>query len=171
MLERRSGTIGGNLCLDTRCFWFNQTEIWRRSIDWCHKCDEGTGADCRVIAGQNELCVATYQGDLAPCLMVLDADLELISGSGPRRVPVSEFFQEDGIVRNVLQDGEFLAFIHIPEDAAEWRGSYEKLRLRDSWDFPEAGVAVAVSSEGNGSDVRNATTALASIPELSLIHI
>jgi len=165
VLVRRSGTIGGNLCLDTRCFWFNQTEIWRRSIDWCHKCDEGTGADCRVIAGQNELCVATYQGDLAPCLMVLDAELELISGSGPRRVPVAEFFQEDGIVRNVLQDGEFLAFIHIPEDAAEWRGSYEKLRLRDSWDFPEAGVAVAVSSEGNGSDVRIATTALASIPE------
>ncbi|HJN55372.1 MAG TPA: FAD binding domain-containing protein [Candidatus Poseidoniales archaeon] len=165
VLVRRSGTIGGNLCLDTRCFWFNQTEIWRRSIEWCHKCDEGTGADCRVIAGQNEVCVATYQGDLAPCLMVLDAELELISGSGSRRVPLIEFFQGDGITQNVLRAGEFLAFIHIPKDAASWRGSYEKLRLRDSWDFPEAGVAVAVSSGGGGNDVRIATTALASIPE------
>ena len=53
-LIRRNATLGGNLCLDTRCFWFNQTEEWRSSIDWCHKCDCGTGADCRVIPNQND---------------------------------------------------------------------------------------------------------------------
>ncbi|MCH1461520.1 MAG: FAD binding domain-containing protein, partial [Candidatus Poseidonia sp.] len=60
-LIRKSATVGGNLCLDTRCFWYNQGEDWRRSIDWCHKADCGTGADCRVIPNQNTLCVATYQ--------------------------------------------------------------------------------------------------------------
>ena len=64
-LIRRNATLGGNLCLDTRCFWFNQTEDWRSSIDWCHKCDCNTGSDCRVIPNQNELCVATYQAGVA----------------------------------------------------------------------------------------------------------
>ena len=70
VMVRRSGTVGGNICLDTRCYWFNQTEQWRESIDWCHKCDCGTDADCRVIPNQNTLCVATYQADLAPVLML-----------------------------------------------------------------------------------------------------
>ena len=61
-LIRKSATLGGNICLDTRCFWYNQSEDWRRSIEWCHKADCGTGADCRVIPNQNTLCVATYQG-------------------------------------------------------------------------------------------------------------
>ena len=77
-LIRRNATLGGNLCLDTRCFWYNQAEEWRGSIDWCHKADCGTGADCRVIPNQNTLCVATYQGDIAPNLMVLDARVHLI---------------------------------------------------------------------------------------------
>ena len=64
VMIRRSGTLGGNLCLDTRCFWLNQSETWRKSIDYCHKCDEGTGADCRVIPNQNELCVATIRAIL-----------------------------------------------------------------------------------------------------------
>ena len=81
-LIRKSATVGGNLCLDTRCFWYNQSEDWRRSIDWCHKADCGTGADCRVIPNQNTLCVATYQGDLAPNFMVLDASVVLIGPEG-----------------------------------------------------------------------------------------
>ena len=77
VMVRRSGTVGGNICLDTRCYWFNQTEQWRESIDWCHKCDCGTEADCRVIPNQNTLCVATYQADLAPVLMCLGATIHL----------------------------------------------------------------------------------------------
>ncbi len=78
VMIRRSGTVGGNICLDTRCFWFNQTEEWRRSIEWCHKCDCGTGADCLVIANQNTLCVATYQADMAPALMGLGAVIDKV---------------------------------------------------------------------------------------------
>ncbi|DAC66033.1 TPA: hypothetical protein HA325_03795, partial [Candidatus Thalassarchaeaceae archaeon] len=102
VLIRRSGTVGGNICLDTRCYWFNQTEQWRESIDWCYKCDCGTGADCRVIPNQNTLCVATYQADLAPVLMCLGATIHLASPDGKRSMPLSEFFQLDGITRNVL---------------------------------------------------------------------
>ena len=77
VMIRRSGTVGGNICLDTRCFWFNQSEEWRESIEWCYKCDCGTGADCRVIPNQNTQCVATYQADLAPVLMCLGATIHL----------------------------------------------------------------------------------------------
>ena len=94
-LIRNNATLGGNICLDTRCFWFNQSEDWRRSIDWCHKEDCGTGSDCRVIPNQNTLCVATYQGDLAPSLMVLEGTIHLIGPNGPRSLPVDEFFQLD----------------------------------------------------------------------------
>ena len=149
--------------MDTRCFWFNQTEEWRSSIDWCHKCDCGTGADCRVIPNQNELCVANYQGDVAPTLMVLDAHVHLIGPNGERKIPISEFYKLDGMTRNVLEPGEFMLRVTMLEDIENWIGAYRKLRIRDSWDFPEAGAAAAWL-KGDRSTLRVATTALESIP-------
>ena len=168
VLIRKSGTVGGNICLDTRCYWINQSETWRESIDWCHKCDCGTDADCRVIPNQNTLCVATYQADLAPVLMCLGATIHLASPKGVRSLPLCEFFELDGMKRNILEKGELVTHLTIPEDSAEWNGDYQKLRQRDSWDFPEAGVAVlwrGVSSGGPES-LRVATTGLESIPSL-----
>ena len=162
-LVRRNATLGGNLCLDTRCFWYNQAEEWRSSIDWCHKADCGTGADCRVIPNQNTLCVATYQGDIAPNLMVLDATVHLIGPNGSREIPIVEFYQLDGMTRNVLQPGDFMLKVTLPDDVADWTGSYRKLRLRETWDFPEAGAAAAWR-KGDRSTLRVATTALESIP-------
>ena len=162
-LIRNNATLGGNICIDTRCFWFNQSEDWRRSIDWCHKEDCGTGSDCRVIPNQNTLCVATYQGDLAPSLMVLEGTIHIIGPNGPRSLPVDEFFQLDGITRNVLQDGEFVLKVTFPENVANRTGSYKKLRVRESWDFPEAGIASSWIS-GDPSSLRVASTALESIP-------
>ena len=162
-LIRRSATLGGNLCLDTRCFWFNQTEDWRSSIDWCHKCDCNTGSDCRVIPNQNELCVATYQGDIAPSLMVLDARVHLIGPNGKRDVALHDFYQLDGMTRNILTKGEFLLKVTLPSEVEDWVGSYQKLRVRESWDFPEAGVAAAWK-KNDRSTLRLATTALESIP-------
>ena len=168
VMIRKSGTVGGNICLDTRCFWLNQGEDWRKSIDWCHKCDNETGADCRVIPNQNDLCYATYQADLAAPLLVLDATIHMIHPSGSRSVPITEFFQTDGITRNVLRRGEIVSHITLPDDVMEWSGNYQKLRVRDSWDFPEAGVAAAWKIGKNNSidDIRIATTALESIPRL-----
>ena len=170
VMIRRSGTVGGNICLDTRCLWFNQSEGWRESIDWCYKCDCGTEADCRVIPNQNTLCVATYQADLAPVLLCLGATIHLASPSGTRSMPLSEFFELDGMTRNVLEPGELVTHLTLPEEAMEWDGDYQKLRQRDSWDFPEAGVAVLWKSDssGNPSSLRVATTGLESIPG---IHI
>ena len=162
-LIRNNATLGGNICLDTRCFWLNQSEDWRRSIDWCHKEDCGTGSDCRVIPNQNTLCVATYQGDLAPSLMVLEGTIHIIGPNGPRSLPVEEFFQLDGITRNVLQEGEFVLKVTFPENVANRSGSYKKLRVRESWDFPEAGVASSWIP-GDLSSLRVASTALESIP-------
>ncbi len=164
-LIRKSATVGGNLCLDTRCFWYNQGEDWRRSIDWCHKADCGTGADCRVIPNQNTLCVATYQGDLAPNFMVLGASVVLVGPNGQRTLSLSEFYQLDGMKKNVLEAGEFLLKVTLPEDALERTGSYQKLRVRDSWDFPEAGIA-ASWIDGQQNSLRVASTALESIPRL-----
>jgi 4-hydroxybenzoyl-CoA reductase subunit beta len=165
IMIRRSGTVGGNICLDTRCYWFNQTEDWRESIEWCHKCDCGTEADCRVIPNQNTLCVATYQADLAPVLMCMGAKVHLISPSGKREMLLNDFFELDGMVRNKLLPGELLTHITIPEEIAEWSGDYQKLRQRESWDFPEAGVAVLWKKEkGILKELRVATTGLESIP-------
>ena len=169
-LIRNNATLGGNICLDTRCFWFNQSEDWRRSIDWCHKEDCGTGSDCRVIPNQNTLCVATYQGDLAPSLMVLEGTIHLIGPNGPRSLPVDEFFQLDGITRNVLQEGEFVLKVTFPENVANRMGSYKKLRVRESWDFPEAGVASSWIP-GDPSSLRVASTALESIPRSHQVEV
>ncbi|MED6318669.1 MAG: FAD binding domain-containing protein [Candidatus Thermoplasmatota archaeon] len=164
-LVRKSATVGGNLCLDTRCFWYNQSEDWRRSIDWCHKADCGTGADCRVIPNQNTLCVATYQGDLAPNFMVLGAEVVLIGPNGQRTLPLAEFYELDGMKKNVLKEGEFLLKVVLPEDAHQRKGCYQKLRVRESWDFPEAGVA-ASWLPGDTASLKVASTALESIPRL-----
>lgn len=162
-LIRNNATLGGNICLDTRCFWFNQSEDWRRSIDWCHKEDCGTGSDCRVIPNQNTLCVATYQGDLAPSLMVLEGTIHVIGPNGPREIPADAFFELDGITRNVLQQGEFVLKVTFPDGVENRIGSYKKLRVRESWDFPEAGVAASWFAD-NASSLRIASTALESIP-------
>ncbi len=165
VMIRRSATVGGNICLDTRCYWFNQTEEWRRSIDWCHKCDCDTGADCRVVPNQNTLCVATYQADLAAAFIALDATIHLASGDGTRSMPFADFFQLDGMTRNVLKLGELVTHVTLPEDSVNWSGGYQKLRLRETWDFPEAGVAAAWKIEdGKIAALRVASTGCESIP-------
>lgn len=116
-----------------------------------------------MIPNQNTLCVATYQGDIAPTLMVLGASVHLIGPNGARTIPIETFYQLDGMKKNVLEEGEFLLKVTLPEDAEHRTGSYQKLRVRDSWDFPEAGVA-ASWVEGDPSSLVIATTALESIP-------
>ena len=163
-LVRKSATVGGNLCLDTRCFWYNQSEDWRRSIDWCHKADCGTGADCRVIPNQNTLCVATYQGDLAPNFMVLDASVVLVGPGGERTLPLSEFYELDGMKKNVLQQGEFLLKVVLPEDAKKRKGCYQKRNARIVG-FPRSRHR-SLLVPGDTASLKVASTALESIPRL-----
>ena len=140
-LVRASGTVGGNLLVETRCFFFNQSYFWRASLGFCLKAD---GDRCHVVP-QKERCYATFSGDLAPALMALDAEVELAGAGGRRRVPVGGLYDAagDGIRRTTLRPGEIVVAVHLPPSAEGSRGRYKKLRVRPSYDFPELGVAVA----------------------------
>jgi 4-hydroxybenzoyl-CoA reductase subunit beta len=162
-LIRNSGTIGGNLLVETRCFWFNQTPFWRSTKGSCMKAESD---ECLVIP-QKETCYAAYSGDLAPVLMVLDASVELASPDGSRRVPLTEFYRGDGITKNVLRKDEILVAVHVPREAAGLRAGYRKLRIRDTLDYPEMGVAAAVDLDRDGAVrlLRCATTAVDVVPQ------
>jgi 4-hydroxybenzoyl-CoA reductase subunit beta len=140
-LVRASGTVGGNLLVETRCFFFNQSYFWRASLGFCLKAD---GDQCHVVP-QKERCYATFSGDLAPPLMALDAEVEIAGPEGRRRVPVAGLYDPsgDGIRRTTLAPGEIVVAVHLPSSAEGTRGRYKKLRVRPSFDFPELGVAVA----------------------------
>jgi 4-hydroxybenzoyl-CoA reductase subunit beta len=160
---RNMGTLGGNVCLDTRCLWYNQSLAWRKSCGFCLKKD---GSLCHVAPG-GKFCWAAFSGDTAPALLCLGAEIEVAGPSGVRRTPLSEFYVNDGIVRLHLAKNEIVTRIHLPESAAGWRGSYQKLRVRGSIDYPLAGVAVALKmNSGRVEDARVAITAVNPAPHL-----
>jgi len=145
-LVRASGTVGGNLLVETRCFFFNQSLPWRTSLGYCLKAD---GDRCHVVP-QKEKCYATFSGDLAPALMVLDAEVEVAGPQGRRRFPLPDLYDlaGDGIRRTRLAPGELLVAVHLPTASRGRPGTYLKLRVRPSYDFPELGVAAAGVFEG-----------------------
>lgn len=141
--HRASATLGGNLCQDTRCVFYNQSDWWRSGNGFCLKYQ---GDRCHVVV-KSDRCYATYHGDVAPALMVLDAELEVRGPDGPRRLPVAALFQEDGAQRLTLAPGEMLAAVHLPPPG-RWRAQYLKARIREAMDFPLAGVAAALWRDG-----------------------
>jgi 4-hydroxybenzoyl-CoA reductase subunit beta len=146
-LVRASGTVGGNLFVETRCFFFNQSHVWREALGYCLKAE---GDRCHVVP-QKEKCYATFSGDLAPSLMVLDAQAELAGPDGRRRVAVRDLYdaQGDGIKRTRIQPGELPTHVELPNGSSSPPSAcYRKLRVRPSFDFPELGVAVALREEG-----------------------
>jgi 4-hydroxybenzoyl-CoA reductase subunit beta len=147
-LVRASGTVGGNLLVETRCFFFNQSYFWRASLGFCLKAD---GDRCHVVP-QKERCYATFSGDLAPPLLTLDARVEIAGPAGRRSEPLTELYDAggDGIRRLHLAPGELVVGVELPERAVGLRGRYKKLRVRPSFDFPELGVAVAGRWDGDG---------------------
>ena len=139
-LLRESATVGGNILLDTRCWFFNQSHLWRESKGFCLKAD---GDDCLVVP-QKEICYATYSGDLAPVFMVLDSTFHLAGPEGTREVHSRKFFTHDGITRNVKLPEEILTHISLPKKSQKLKSAYRKLRVRDSMDYPVMGTAVAL---------------------------
>lgn len=140
--HRAMATIGGNLCLDTRCIYYNQSEWWRHANDYCLK---HGGTVCHV-APQGQRCHAVYSGDLAPALMVLGAKVEITTGKDRRQIPLTDLYVEDGRAHLALKEGEIITAVHLPADVAP--SSYAKLRTRGAIDFPLAGVAVALTRSG-----------------------
>ena len=138
-LQRNMGTIGGNLCLETRCRWYNQSHFWRQSLGGCLKKD---GDICHVAPG-GQFCWAAWSGDSAPAFLTLDAELEIAGSPGTRRVALHEFYKNDGMDRIALARNELLTAVHVPARMAGRRGVYHKLRVRDSIDYPLAEIGRA----------------------------
>jgi 4-hydroxybenzoyl-CoA reductase subunit beta len=141
---RNAGTIGGNLCVDTRCNYYNQSEFWRASVGYCMKRD---GDICLVAPGSDK-CWALSSSDTAPVMITLDAEVTLVGAGGSRRVFVRDLYGRDGIDYLAKKPDEILTDIHVP-DRTGWRMTYRKLRRRGSIDFPILGVAAAVRLDGD----------------------
>lgn len=157
--HRAMATLGGNLCQDTRCVFYNQSEWWRESNGWCLKYQ---GDKCHVVV-KSDRCYATYHGDVAPVLMVLGAEAVVMAAGGVRRIKLAELYNENGSSHLVLTAGEVLAAIVIP--APVGRAAYAKARVRDAVDFPLAGVAVALRRDGDViGDIKVAITGTNSAP-------
>jgi 4-hydroxybenzoyl-CoA reductase subunit beta len=146
-LLRNMGTLGGNLCLDTRCNYYNQTYEWRKSIDFCMKKD---GHICWV-APSSPRCWAVSSSDVAPVMVAIGAEYRLIGPQGERVVPAGRFYHNDGINYLTKQADEILVDVRLPKPNG-WDAVYHKLRRRGSFDFPVLGVAAWVRWEqGAGS--------------------
>ena len=159
--HRAMGTVGGNLCLDTRCVYYNQSEWWRKANAYCLK---NRGDTCHV-APQGQRCHAAFTGDLAPALLALGAEISIAGAQGYRRVPLSELYVEDGMAHLTLTEAELIVAVHLPSDAPP--SAYAKVRTRAAIDYPMAGVAVALSASGtNVSSLRVALTGTNSRPFL-----
>jgi 4-hydroxybenzoyl-CoA reductase subunit beta len=158
---RNMGTLGGNLCLDTRCTYYNQNHEWRKAIDFCLKKD----GDICWVATASKRCVAVSSTDTAPALIALGAKVKLVSAQGEREVPLAALYNNDGIDYLTRRADEILTEVAIPSG---WTSSYWKLRRRGAFDFPVLGVAAAVklAQDGTVEEARIALGAAASRPFL-----
>lgn len=158
---RNMGTIGGNLCLDTRCNYYNQTFPWRKALGFCLKKD----GDICWVALSSPKCLAVSSSDCAPVAMALNAEFYLVAQDGERTVPAAEFYKNDGADFLNKTPDELLVSIRLPAHEG-WKMNYKKLRRRDSIDFPVLGVAVALrlDTSGNCMEARIVLGGVASCP-------
>jgi 4-hydroxybenzoyl-CoA reductase subunit beta len=160
--HRAAATVGGNLLQDTRCYFYNQSDWWRSANEYCMKCE---GDICRV-APKSDRCYACYSGDLAPALLVSDAQADIVGPAGARRAPLADLFADDGMRHLRLAPGELLVSVDVPPQAG-WAAGYEKMRIRSAIDFPLAGIAVALQRAGDRiTALRVACTGVNSYPGL-----
>jgi 4-hydroxybenzoyl-CoA reductase subunit beta len=166
--HRNMGTVGGNLCLDTRCIYYNQSEWWRAANAHCLKT---TGTICHVAPKSRGVCFATFSGDLAPALLTLGAEVEIAGPAGRRTVPLASlyigFARQDEPVTETRGDGKTFLSLHAGEfvtaaratNTPGLRSAYDKIRIRRSIEYPVCGVAVALRRDGDTlADLRVAVT-------------
>ena len=160
---RNMGTLGGNLCLDTRCNYYNQNEDWREAIGYCMKKE---GKTCWV-ATASKRCLAVSSTDTAPALIALNAKVRLVSAAGERELDLASLYNNDGIDYLTRKPDEILTEVVLP-DAGQWKSTYWKLRRRGSFDFPLLGVAAAarMASDGTVLEARLVLGAVSSQPLL-----
>jgi len=156
---RNMGTLGGNVCVDTRCNYYNQSYQWRKAVNFCMKKD---GEICLVAPGSSR-CWAVSSSDTAPVLWSLGASVRLAGPGGERTIPISALYRDDGIQYLAKQPGDIVTEIVLPP-ADGLRSVYLKLRRRGSFDFPVLGVAAAVRMDGE--TVRAARIVLGAVASL-----
>ncbi|MGH6769909.1 MAG: FAD binding domain-containing protein [Xanthobacteraceae bacterium] len=166
--HRSMGTVGGNLCLDTRCIFYNQSDWWRGSVNHCLKT---SGEVCHVAPKSRGVCFATFSGDLAPAFLTLGAEVDIAGSAGRRTLPLDRlyigFARQDQPVTESLGDGkhflslrpgEFVTAVRA-KNTPGLRSAYDKIRIRRSIEYPVAGVAVALRRDGGTlADLRIAFT-------------
>ena len=159
---RNMATLGGNLCLDTRCSYYDQSEEWRKAINYCYKKD----GDVCWVATASKRCVAVSSTDTAPALIAIGARVKLVSAAGEREVALEDLYNNDGMEYLARKPDEIVTEVKLP--AAGWKSTYWKLRRRGSFDFPILGVAAAVrlAPDGTVEEARIALGAVASRPFL-----
>lgn len=162
---RNMGTIGGNLCLDTRCTYYNQTYPWRKALGFCLKKD----GDICWVARSSPVCLAVSSSDCAPVAVALNAEFCLAGLNGQRIIAAEDFYLNDGISYLNKTHDELLVSIHIPSHEG-WLMSYKKMRRRDSIDFPILSVATALSLDKAGvcTNAQIVLGAVASCPQRAL---
>jgi 4-hydroxybenzoyl-CoA reductase subunit beta len=160
---RNMATLGGNICLDTRCNYYNQSYEWRKAINFCLKKD---GTTCWVAPGSPK-CVAVSSTDTAPALMALGARVRLVSHSGEREVALTELYNNDGVNYIRRRPDEILAEVLL-DSLHGWKSTYWKLRRRGSFDFPVLSVAAAARLSSNGA-VEEARIVVGSVASRPLI--
>jgi 4-hydroxybenzoyl-CoA reductase subunit beta len=156
--HRNMGTVGGNLCLDTRCLFYNQSEWWRAAN---HHCLKTTGDICHVAPKSRGVCFATYSGDLAPALLTLGAEVDVVGPAGKRTLPLEQlyigFSRQDQPITETLGDGKYYLSLRPGEfvtavrarNTPGLRSAYDKIRIRRSIEYPVTGVAVALHRDGD----------------------
>ena len=161
---RNMGTLGGNLCLDTRCTYYNQNYEWRKAIGFCMKKE---GETCWV-APSSKRCLAVSSTDTAPALISLGASVTLVSKDGERDVAVRDLYENDGIDYLKRRNDELLTQVKLAPSKG-WRSTYWKLRRRGSFDFPVLSVAVAakLTADDTVEDMRIVLGAVASSPQVA----
>jgi 4-hydroxybenzoyl-CoA reductase subunit beta len=166
--HRNMGTVGGNLALDTRCIFYNQSEWWREAN---HHCLKTTGQMCHVAPKSRSVCFATFSGDVAPALLTLDAEIDIAGPSGQRRMPLADLYigyaRQDEPVTETRGDGKYFLSLRPGEvitavrarNTPGLRSAYDKIRIRRSIEYPVTGVAVALRRDGDTlADLRVAFT-------------
>ena len=154
---RYMGTLGGNLLVDPRCNYYNQTYAWRKAVGFCMKRD----GDICLVARSSPRCWAVSSSDSAPVALALNADITLVGAKGKRRIPTANLYKDDGIDYTTKTADEVITEVHLPPDRGRMTSAYWKLRRRPSFDFPILGVAVAIA--WNDGIVREAHGALGAV--------
>lgn len=140
------GTVGGNLCQDNLCLYYNRSPMLRQMLEPCHK----LGGDICHALSRSKICWATYSGDIAPVLLVYQASIKIVDLKGEKIIPLNKFYSGDGKKPNILKPGQIVTEIHVPPPSPSSGGTYLKFRLRKTMDYPLLGVAVNLTIDSTG---------------------